>query len=602
MLPSLKFLYLHKLHLTMKQFFKFFFASCLSLIVGFILLIAVGMLVIGSVASSSSDEAGVDVKENSILYINLNHGVVDHVASDGFPFSSANNIGLDEILRALKNAETDDNIKGIFMELGNVGAGMATVEELRNALIDFKKSGKFIMSYSDSYSQGGYYLASVSDKIYVNPMGGIDFKGMAAKLIFIKGTLEKIGVEPQVIRHGKFKSAIEPLINDKMSEANRLQTRTYVGSLWNKVLDGIAQSRKISKQELQLIADSLYGIDPALAVKYKLADATKYRDEVLEELKTKTEAEDINEINFISLAKYVKVEFDEKNTDRSNKVAVIFAEGDIVDGKGDDSNIGGTTLSRRIRDARLDPKIKAIVLRVNSPGGSALASDIIWREVVLAKKAKPVIVSMGDVAASGGYYISCAADSIVAQPNTITGSIGVFGVLPNAKGMLEKIGVTTDTVKFGKYADLGDAARPLTQGERAIIQKEIEKIYDVFIGRVAEGRKMTKADVDSLGQGRVWSGIDAKGKGLVDKMGGLQDAIDIAVKKAKLDKYSIVYLPHPEKGLNKFMKELSGESDDNVQTVIKKELGDDYKYYQYLQKARNIKGIQARMPYEIEFN
>lgn len=583
---------------TMKQFFKFFFASCLSLIVAFILLIIVGAVVLSSSLSTAGDEESVSVKENSVLYITLNHGVVDHETSDGFPFAQADNVGLDNILRALKNAETDENIKGIFMDISDVNMGMASVEELRNALIDFKKSNKFVIAYSDFYSQGAYYLSSVADQVYVNPQGGIEFKGLAANLIFIKGTLEKLGIEAQIIRHGKFKSAIEPLINEKMSEANRLQTRTYVGALWNQMLDGISKSRKISKEQLQMIADSLLSLDAAVAVQYKMADGLKYKDEVLTMIKEKSGAESIDKINFVSLKSYVKVDFKEVNTDRKNKIAVIFAEGEIVDGKGGDSNVGGATLSRRIREARLDEHVKAIVLRVNSPGGSALASEIIWREVVLTKKVKPVIVSMGDVAASGGYYIACAADTIVAQPNTITGSIGVFGVIPNTKGLLDKIGVTTDTVKFGKYSDMGNTSRPLTEGERTIIQKQIEQIYDVFITHVAEGRGLSKADVDSIGQGRVWSGIDAKSKGLVDVLGGLDVAIDIAVKKAKLEKYSVSYLPYTQKWLNKIMN--SDNEDDKVDVLIKKELGGDYKYYQYLQSARNMRGIQARLPYQLE--
>lgn len=586
----------------MKQFFKFFFASCLGFLVSSLILVGIVALVIGSIASNAGEESGIEVKDNSVLYITLNHAIVDHAVSDGLPFAGSDAIGLDVILKALKNAETDEHIKGIFMEINGLSLGMASAEELRNALIDFKKSGKFIIAYSDMYTQGAYYLSSVADKVFVNPSGGVEFKGMAANLIFVKGVLEKIGVEPQIIRHGKFKSAVEPLINDKMSPANREQTRSYVGALWNQILEGVSKSRKVSKEQLQNIADSLLTIDAKGAVQYKLADGIKYKDEVLDMLKEKTGATGIDKINFVTLTKYTKVDFKEKNTDLHNKVAIIFAEGDIVDGKGSDSEIGSVTLSKRIRDARLDENIKAVVLRINSPGGSALASDIIWREVVLTKKSKPVIVSMGNVAASGGYYIACAADTIVAQPNTITGSIGVFGVLWNAKGLIEKLGVSTDTVKFGKYSDLGNSSRALTEGERTIIQKEIENIYDQFITHVAEGRGMSKADVDSIGQGRVWSGIDAKAKGLVDIMGGLETAVDIAVKKAKLDKYSVVYLPHPEKGLNKLMKQLSGEEDEGVQSLVKKELGADYKYYEYLKKARNIRGIQARMPYELEFN
>jgi protease-4 len=587
----------------MKQFFKFFFASCLSFLVSIGLLVLVGFWVISAVTSSAAEDGGVSVEDNSVLYITLNSQIVDHTTSEGLPsvLGGSSKIGLDDILTSIKYAKTDDRIKGIFMEVTDLNTGMATSEELRNSLIDFKTSGKFIISYSDYYSQSAYYLSSVADKIYVNPQGGVEFKGLAAELIFIKGTLEKLGVEPQIIRHGKFKSAIEPLINDKMSESNRLQTRTYISALWNKMLDGISKSRKISKADLQNIANGLLLTDSKAAVDYKFVDGMKYKDEVLDMLKEKTGSKAIDKIEFVSLGNYVKVS---KPTtgDRNKKVAVIFAEGSIVDGKGDDGSIGSTTLSRQLRSARLDDKIKAVVLRVNSPGGSALASDVIWREVLLLKKTKPVIVSMGNVAASGGYYISCAADTIVAQPNTITGSIGVFGVLWNAKGLTEKLGVSVDTVKTGAMADLGTASRAMTEPERKYIQNQIEMIYDVFITKVSTGRKMSKADVDSIGQGRVWSGIDAKRIGLVDVLGGMDVAIGIAAKKAKLDDYSVVFLPRHEKGLTKLLKDLSGEDDDKVSKIMMNELGPDYKYYQYLRNARQIKGIQMRMPYEIEIN
>lgn len=587
----------------MKQFFKFFFASCLSFLVSIGLLVLVGFWVISAVTSSAAEDGGVSVEDNSVLYITLNSQIVDHTTSEGLPsvLGGSSKIGLDDILTSIKYAKTDDRIKGIFMEVTDLNTGMATSEELRNSLIDFKTSGKFIISYSDYYSQSAYYLSSVADKIYVNPQGGVEFKGLAAELIFIKGTLEKLGVEPQIIRHGKFKSAIEPLINDKMSESNRLQTRTYISALWNKMLDGISKSRKISKADLQNIANGLLLTDSKAAVDYKFVDGMKYKDEVLDMLKEKTGSKAIDKIEFVSLGNYVKVS---KPTtgDRNKKVAVIFAEGSIVDGKGDDGSIGSTTLSRQLRSARLDDKIKAVVLRVNSPGGSALASDVIWREVLLLKKTKPVIVSMGNVAASGGYYISCAADTIVAQPNTITGSIGVFGVLWNAKGLTEKLGVSVDTVKTGAMADLGTASRAMTEPERKYIQNQIEMIYDVFITKVSTGRKMSKADVDSIGQGRVWSGVDAKRIGLVDVLGGMDVAIGIAAKMAKLDDYSVVFLPRQEKGLTKLLKDLSGEDDDKVSKIMMNELGPDYKYYQYLRNARQIKGIQMRMPYEIEIN
>lgn len=588
----------------MKQFFKFFLASCLGFLVSFIALGAIGVWIISAVATSAvNDEPNVDVDDNSILYLTLNNAIVDHTASEGLPsvLGGSSAIGLDDILASIKYAKTDDRIKGIFIEASSLNTGMATVEELRNSLLDFKTSGKFIIAYSDYYSQGGYYLSSIADKIYVNPMGGVEFKGLSAELVFIKGTLEKLGVEPQIIRHGKFKSAIEPLINDKMSESNRLQTRTYIGALWNKMLEGVSKSRNISVADLQTIANGLLLTDAKAALDKKFVDGVKYKDEVLDMLKEKTGSESINKINFINLNNYVKVNRPSVG-DRNKKVAVIFAEGSIVDGKGSDGDIGSVTLSRQLRSARLDDKIKAVVLRINSPGGSALASDVIWREVLLLKKVKPVIVSMGNVAASGGYYIACAADTIVAQPNTITGSIGVFGVLWNAKGLTDKLGVSVDTVKTGAMADLGTASRAMTEPERKYIQNQIEMIYDVFIGKVADGRKMTKADVDSIGQGRVWSGVDAKRIGLVDVLGGMDVAINIAAKKAKLEDFSVVFLPRPEKGLTKFFKDLSGDEDDKVSKIMAKELGPDYKYYQYLKNARQIQGIQARMPYEIEIH
>lgn len=589
----------------MRQFFKFFFASCLGFLVGAILLVVIGVAVISSAASSATETKTVDIEDNSILYINMSNPVVDHTIADPIAMLSGGtaSIGLDDILKSLKHAKTDDKVKGIFIEVTNVAAGMATLEEMRNSIIDFKTSGKFVIAYSDYYSQQAYYLASAADKIYVNPAGGVEFKGLAAQLIFVKGTLEKLGVEPQIIRHGKFKSAIEPLINDKMSPANRDQTRTYMAALWNQMLIGINAQRKIEIADLQNVANKLLLTDAQSTVDYKFTDGVKYRDEVLDMLKSKTGAKDINDLKFVSLSNYFKVDKPQSG-DRAKRIAVIFAEGSIIDGKSSSGNIGSNTLARQLREARLDDKVKAVVLRINSPGGSALASDVIWREVLLIKKSKPLIVSMGNVAASGGYYIACAADTIVAQPNTITGSIGVFGVLWNAEGLTKKLGVSIDTVKTAEMADIGTGSRRMTDPERNYIQNEVERIYDGFITKVANGRNMTKADVDSIGQGRVWSGVDAKRIGLVDVLGGLEDAIKIAAKKAKLgDDFSLSYIPRPENGFNKLLKELSGEEDeDKINTFIKSELGPDYKYYQYLRNARQIKGMQARMPYELEIN
>jgi protease-4 len=430
----------------------------------------------------------------------------------------------------------------------------------------------------------------------VHPEGGLDFRGLSASVMFLKGAMEKLEVEPQIIRHGKFKSAIEPLILDKMSDANREQTSTYLNALWNRMLDGISTARKISVQELTAMADQALIRNPKDALKYKLIDKLAYEDEVQASLRKRLGIEEKDKIKFVSLGKYFETPSDEAKA--KEKVAIIYASGDIVDGEGSDDNVGGDKIAATIRKARLDEKVKAIVLRVNSPGGSALASDIMWREVILAKKVKPVVVSMGDVAASGGYYISCAADRIFASPNTITGSIGVFGVLINTKKLFNnKLGITIDTVKTNKFADMGASYRPLTDTERDIIQQGVEEVYQTFITHVGEGRKMATANVDSIGQGRVWAGTDAKKINLIDEFGGLKDAIAYAAKKAKLEKYRVVGYPEQEEPFKKFMKQVSGEGEE---AIIKAQLGNNYEYYRKIKRALQIEGIQARIPYELE--
>jgi protease IV len=521
----------------MKSFFKIVFAS----MVGFFLTFFLMFIIVAIVASASGGKKEVFIKKNSLLHLRLNEEIADRANEN--PFSSlqfgnfSTPLGLHDITENIRKAAEDENIAGIFLDLGAINAGMASVEEIRNVLLEFKKSGKFIQAYSEVYSQKAYYLASVADKIYLHPTGLTELKGLNSEILFFKGTLEKLGLEPQVFRHGKFKSAVEPFIQDKLSDANREQIRTFISSFWNHMLEGIARERKLSVSNLQEIADNLQVTSAEDAKQKKLVDGLKYRDEVLEELKTKTSAEAIDKIHFVSLERYQDVK---SNKERgTEKIAVVYAEGDIVDGNGDDDEVGSIEFSKAIRKARLDEKVKAVVLRVNSPGGSALASETIWREVVLTKKVKPVIVSMGNLAASGGYYIACEADTIVAQPNTITGSIGVFGLFFNTKALMNKIGITVDTVKTARYADIMSPTRMVSPAESLIIQREIERIYDNFISHVAKGRKMTKAQVDSIGQGRVWSGIDAKRIGLVDVLGGLDTAIAIAARRAKLDKYRI---------------------------------------------------------------
>ena len=586
----------------MKQFFKFVFASMLGFVLANFLVVILVIAIIGGIAASSGSKKTTVIEDNSILKIDFSGPVSDR--SDNNPFKNFNPLsgenqqgyGLTDILDALEKAKTDDKIKGIYLHFDGVPAGMATTEEIRNALLDFKKSGKFILSYSNTYDQKAYYLSSVADSIMVHPEGGIDFRGLSASVMFLKGAMEKLEIEPQIIRHGKFKSAIEPLILDKMSDANREQTSTYLNALWNRMLDGISATRKISVQELTAMADEALIRNPKDALKYKLVDKLAYEDEVQASLRKRLGIEEKDKIKFVSLSKYFETPSEEEKA--KEKVAIIYASGDIVDGEGSDDNVGGDKIAATIRKARLDDKVKAIVLRVNSPGGSALASDIMWREVILAKKVKPVVVSMGDVAASGGYYISCAADRIFASPNTITGSIGVFGVLINTKKLFNnKLGITIDTVKTNKFADMGATYRPLTETERDIIQQGVEEVYQTFITHVGEGRKMSTANVDSIGQGRVWAGADAKKINLIDEFGGLKDAIAYAAKKAKLEKYRVVGYPEQEEPFKKIVKQLSGEGEE---ALVKAQLGTNYEYYKKIKRALQIEGIQARIPYELE--
>jgi protease-4 len=589
----------------MKQFFKTLFASLIGSLLALFIFIFIIIGIIGAVAALSGTDKEVEVKENSILVMKFDGPITDRSSKNPFQnlgaiFSKEEAIGLDDILNNIEKAKEDENIKGIYIEITSIPAGIAMVEEIRTKLLEFKNTGKFILAYSEYYSQNAYYLASVADKIYLNPQGAIDFKGLSAELMFFKNALAKLEVEPQIIRHGKFKSAIEPFILDKMSDENREQTMTYMSAIWNHTVEGISKSRNISKEELNKIADEMLLQKAEDAVKYKLADQLAYKDEILEILKEKTEAKAVDKINSVSIADYTFAKENKKKDFTKDKIAVIYAVGEIDSGEGDDEKIGSERISKAIREARLDDKVKAIVLRVNSPGGSALASEVMWREVVLAKQAKPVIVSMGNVAASGGYYISCAADTIVAEPNTITGSIGVFGVLFNAQGFMNnKLGVTIDTVKTNLHADIGSIYRPLTASERDIIQKSVEHVYDVFITRVAEGRKLTKEKVDEIGQGRVWSGVDAKRIGLVDVLGGLETAIEIAAQKAGLENYKLVSLPKQKNPIDELF---SNGTSGVEEAMIKYFLGENAKYYMTLDRLKRYSGIQARMPYEIEIH
>jgi len=588
----------------MKQFFGAFFGSCLGILVTGVVMIIIVIASITSVFSDAmkmNDHEVYKPKENSVLRIDLNGDIKERGVKNPFgeldlgPFMPEPSVGLNDIIENLKKAKDDKNIRGIYLEISNPIAGFATLEEVRNALLDFKSSGKFIYAYSEVYSQKAYYLATTANKLYLNPQGGMEIKGLSSQIMFFKKMLDKLDMEVQIFRHGKFKSAIEPFMLDKMSDANRTQVETYLGSLWNHMVDGIAKNRKITSKEINDMANNLSIRSPEDAVKYKLVDALKYEDEVFSDIKKNISLSETDKINFVSLNKYSGAVKESKLS--KDKIAVIYAVGEIESGEGDDEKIGSMRIAKAIRDARLDKNIKAIVLRVNSPGGSALASDVIWRETVLAQKAKPFIVSMGDVAASGGYYISCAADRIFAQPNTITGSIGVFGMIPNAqKALSEKLGITIDTVNTNKHSDVGTILRGVSSDEFEYVQQSVEHIYDVFITKVAAGRKTSKNNIDSVGQGRVWSGADAIKINLVDELGGINDAIAYAAKQAKISDYKLQLLPKQKDPL----QELLGNTKDEMEArAMKTNLGEQYKYVKQVKNVLQLKGVQARLPYEM---
>lgn len=584
----------------MKQFFKFMFASMLGFVISGVILIFVLVGAIAGLASKGKKQE-VNVETNSILKLNLNYAIPERTSNNSFKnfnfqtFESKNDAGLDDILKNIKKAAADNNVKGIYLELGINMNSFATLEEIRNELIDFKKSKKFVIAYGELADQKSYYLCSVADKVYLNPAGELVLNGLSSNVMYLKNMFEKIGVNPELIRHGKFKSAGEPLIADKMSDANREQISSYLGSLYHTMVTGIATARKKQVSEVENIINQLLIQHPEDAVKLGMADGLKYEDEIETELK-KLIGNDEN-LNFVTLEKYSNTPNVNVSTSE-DKIAIIYCDGEIVSGESGDDNMGSETIAKAIKKVRLDDHYKAIVLRINSPGGSAMASDVIWREVVLAKKAKPVIVSMGSVAASGGYYIAAPADVIVAEPNTITGSIGVFGLMINAKELLNnKLGINVETVKFGEYADLGSIDRPLTTAERAIIQRGVDRIYDDFITKVAEGRKLKKEQVDSIAQGRVWAAIDAKKIGLVDEFGGLDKALEIAKTKAKITDYRIINFPEMKDPIETLISDMSGQAS---MFLTKRSLtAEQFKLYTDFEKIMHYRGVQARMSFNV---
>jgi protease IV len=590
----------------MKEFFKYVLATIVGIFAVSLIGIILFAMIIGAIISSTDKQ--VTVENNSMLLLDMSRQIVDRAPNDPFEdldipmFSQVKTLGLDDISTSLENAATDDRIKGVYLKLSMFNGGMASTEEIRNALIAFKsKCNKPIYAHADQYmmDQKSYYLATVADKIVIHPEVSVDFRGLGGEMLFFKNALDKIGVEMQIVRHGKFKAAVEPFMLDKMSAENREQQLTYMNSLWNHMLKGISEKRHISVEKLNILADEVQTFNKGKkAVDSGLVDEAEYKDQVLDDLRKITGIEGTKGVPVIGASKYAEVPAEAKKFSK-NKIAVIYASGDIGMSLGGDY-IDGEKLSKEIRKVRQDSSYKAIVLRIDSPGGTVFDSETIWREVKLAADEKTLVVSFGDVAASGGYYLSCAADKIVASPNTITGSIGIFGTIPNIGELLnDKLGITTDVVKTNKNSDLLTLTRPMTDYEQKMMQANIEEGYSTFVSHVAEGRRMSVAQIDSIGQGRVWSGENAKEIGLIDQLGGLNDAIKLAAEIEGIEEFRTVSLP----SLPDPFEEIFKMGTDKIRTqFLKNELGDKYRYYEYFKKATGMNGFYVRMPYDIFVN
>lgn len=584
----------------MKQFLKFTLATIVGIILASLLGVLILFGIVGAVAGSA--EKVTTLKPNSVYELDLAGTLIDRSKDDEFSavFAEAmgqhkeTTIGLDDILANIAKAKADENIVGIYLKGGSLEGGIASIKEIRNALIDFKKSGKFIIAYADNYSQRNYYLVSVANKILLNPIGMLELKGLSAQTMFLKNTLDKLGIEMQIVKVGTFKSAVEPLVNTKMSDANRLQVNVFMNSIWKTLITEVSDSRKIPVDSLNKFADEMLMFQATeKSIQYKLVDKLVYIQSVDSIIKKSIKKFPKDEdLTFVSNSEMTKLP-DTKKYDK-NKVAVIYAIGDITDSEGE--GIVADKMVKTIDDVAKDSAVKAVVFRVSSPGGSAYASEQIWHALSLLKAKKPLIVSMGDYAASGGYYISCIADKVVAQPNTITGSIGIFGVIPNIAGLNEKIGLTYDGVKTNKMSDAISINRKFTPEERDLMQNYVNRGYELFVKRCADGRKMTIDQIKFIAEGRVWTGEDALRIGLVDKLGGLNDAINLAVAKAKLKTYNIKEYPEKEDFTAKLMKSLGKDIETRV---MKAQLGEQYSLFQKVRDVSKINGIQARMSYDL---
>ncbi len=587
----------------MKQFFKFFFASLLGSVVSlFMFFFLLFILMMGMVAMMDSDEA-VTISSNTILELEFKNPVPERSQFDDINFSSVfsgkigKTLGLNDIVMNIKKAKNDNNIAAIYLKLDEVNAGgYATLEPIRNALIDFKESEKPIIAHGNYISQRAYFLASVADTIYLTPTGGIDFQGLSAELMFFKKTLDKLEIEAQVIKVGKFKSAVEPFIVEKMSRENKDQVTAFINSINNHLLQVISDARNIDEDELISISNNMLAQSPQDALEYKLVDKLNYEVDVIEQLKTLTGKK---KLKTISLKKYNKVAGASKPSTK-NRIAVIYAVGEIAGGKGSTTEIGKDNIVDAIRKARKNENVKGIVMRVNSPGGSALISDIIWKEVELAKAEKPFVVSYGKYAASGGYYISCGADKIISEPITLTGSIGVFSIIPNMQKFFDnKLGITFDGVKTGKYSDFITGSRPLTSSEKEILQRLVNRVYKTFVNNVVAGREMTFDEVHKIGQGRIWSGLQALEIGLVDEIGGLDFAVESVKELAEIEDYRIVEYPEIKEPFQELFEALQ---EDISAKIFSTEMDDIFEHYSKALKMVKSKEVQARLPFEIKVN
>lgn len=581
-----------------------FLGNVLATIVGlfvFLMLFFFGIILIAAVFGGDSEE--VSVKSDSVIELKLENIKNDYAGKYKDPWvtilADGEKVGVSDIINAIENAKTDSEIKGISILNNESELGIAQRKALRDALEDFKKSGKFVMAYANSYSQKEYYLNSVANSVYINPVGDFDFKGLSAELMFFKDLQEKSGIKMEVIRHGKYKSAVEPFLDNKMSEDNREQMMSLLNSVWSSILTDISKSRNISVAKLNEIANGLLARTPEMAKAEKLVDVIAYEDVYHDAIRKKLKVDADEDYNKISILDYArKVANTSESNSSQDKIAVIYAQGEIMSGEGDVNTIGEGSMNRSLIEARKDKNVKAVVLRINSPGGNALTSDLIWREIELTKKVKPVVVSMGNYAASGGYYIACNANKIFAESNTITGSIGVFGILPNFTQLATKIGVHTEQVRTNENASEYSPFVPMDEKFKTVTQESVEKIYKTFVSHVASGRKMTLAQVDSVGQGRVWSGEQALKIGLVDKIGGLDDAIKEAASLAKTKTYSTLNFPEYEKDMNDVFRNFPFAK--SKESFIKEELGEEtYRLMEQIKKVQTRKGVQAMMPFEI---